>query len=76
MPTAQPVRLIEERRFDPPRAVEVQHTGRWRPGFQYAWRHCDDHHEWMADVSCAEQHEWGLGTYRPMVPPERVKPAE
>jgi hypothetical protein len=29
----------------------------------------------MADVSWSQQHEWGLGTYRPMVPPERVRPA-
>jgi hypothetical protein len=24
-------------------------------------------------VSWAELHDWGLGTYRPMVPPERVR---
>ena len=40
MPAAPSVRLIEERRFDPPRAVEVEHNGRWWPGFQYAWRLC------------------------------------
>src|SRR5215213_3901521 len=28
------VRLIEERRFDPPQAVEVEHGGRWWSGTQ------------------------------------------
>jgi hypothetical protein len=73
MAAAPTVRLLEERRFDPPRAVEVEHDGAWWPGFQHAWRLCDDHRGWMADVSWAEQHDWGLGTYRPMVPPERVR---
>ena len=68
-----PVRLLEERRFDPPRAVEVEHNGAWWPGQQYAWRLCDDHRGWMADVSWSEQLEWGIGTYRPMVRPERVR---
>jgi hypothetical protein len=72
---APTVRLIEERRFDPPRAVEVEHTGRWWPGFQYAWRLCDDHRGWMADLSWTEQHEWGLGTYRPLVPPPVATPS-
>ena len=44
----------------------------WR-GFQHAWRLGDDHRRWMADVSWAEWHDGGLGTYRPMVPPERVR---
>jgi hypothetical protein len=36
------VRLIEERRFDPPRPVQVEQDGRWWPGVQHAWRLCDD----------------------------------
>jgi hypothetical protein len=71
MATAPPVGLVEERRFDPPRAVEVEHNGRWWPGTQYAWRLCRDHRGWMAEVRWTEQHERGLRTYVPMVPPER-----
>lgn len=73
MTIAPTVRLLEERRFGPPRAVEVEHNGHWCPGFQYAWRLCDDHRGWMADVTWTEQHEWGLGTHWPMVLPERVR---
>ena len=73
MATTPTVRLLEERRFDPPRVIEVEHAGQWWPGFQYAWRLCDDHRGWMADVTWTEQHEWGLGTYRPMVTPGRAR---
>jgi hypothetical protein len=71
--TVAPVRLIEERRFDPPRPVEIEHHGRWWPGLQYAWRLCDDQRGWMADVTWTEQHDWGLGRYIPLVPPSRIR---
>lgn len=74
--SAPPVRLVEERRFNPPHAVEVEHNGRWWPGTQSAWRLCDDRRGWMAEVRWTEQHDWGLGTYLPMVPPARVRQAE
>jgi hypothetical protein len=45
------VRLIEERRFDPPRTVEVEHDGRWWSGTQTALRLCYDARGWMADVT-------------------------
>ncbi|MCU1614693.1 MAG: hypothetical protein JWO98_2233 [Frankiales bacterium] len=70
------VRLLEERGFDPPRAVEVEHNGSWWPASQIAWRCCDDGRGWMADVSWTEQHEWGPGKYLTMVPPERVRAIE
>jgi len=44
------VHLIDEKKFDPPRHVEVESHGRWWPAFQSAWRLCDDHRGWMADV--------------------------
>lgn len=68
------VRLLEERHFDPPRAVEVEHAGHWWPGTQTAWRLCDNHRGWMADVSWTEQHDWGPGKYLAMVPAERLRP--
>jgi hypothetical protein len=67
------VRLLDERRFTPPRAVEVEHDGRWWAGWQSAWRLCDDARGWMADVTWTEQHEWGPGSYLTMVPPERLR---
>src|SRR5438067_453068 len=33
----KPVRLLEERRFDPPRLVDVEHDGAWWAGIQRAW---------------------------------------
>jgi hypothetical protein len=69
-----PVRLLEERRFDPPRLVEVEDNGAWWPAFQTAWRLCDDGRGWMADCSWSERYEWGLGKHLAMVPPERLQP--
>jgi hypothetical protein len=65
---------MEERRFDPPRPVEVELEGHWWPGVQHAWRLCDDGRGWMADVEFTAMHEWGLGKYLPVVPPERLRP--
>jgi hypothetical protein len=56
------VHLIEERRFDPPRPVEIEHDGRWWAGTQTAWRLCDDARGWMADVTWTEQHDWAPGS--------------
>jgi len=67
------VHLIEVRRFDPPRSVEVEHNGRWWTGTLAAWRLCDDARGWMADVSWIEQHEWGPGKYLTMMTPDRLR---
>jgi hypothetical protein len=67
------VHLIEERLFDRPRRVEIEHGGRWWPASQSAWRLCDDGCGWMADVAWTEQHEWGPGKYMTMVSPERIR---
>lgn len=74
-PSNPPVRLVEERRYKPPRQVEIlDREGRyWWPGTQTAWRLSDDHRGWMADVRWSQMHDWGLGTYLAMVPPERVR---
>jgi hypothetical protein len=71
---AEPVRLVEERRFTPePRQVLVAHDGQWWPGFQFAWRLCDDDRGWRADCEWTRRHDWGLGKYRQMLPPARVR---
>lgn len=67
------VRLLDERRYDPPRDVEVLNDGAWWPGTQAAWRLCDDARGWTADVRWTQQHEWGLGTYVQSVAAHRVR---
>src|SRR3954452_20071372 len=69
----QPVRVLDEQMFDPPRRVEVDSHGGWHVGYQRAWRLCDDVRGWMAEVRWSEQHDWSLGTYDTMVAPERVR---
>jgi hypothetical protein len=70
---AQLVRLLAERRFTPPRPVEVERDGRWWPGFQHAWRLCDDGHGWMADVEYVVAYDWGRGKHLGCVPPMRLR---
>ena len=70
---ATPVRLLEERTYDPPRSVLVEHDGRWWPGTQRAWRLCDDGRGWRADVEYVAEYEWGRGKHLPTVPPERLR---
>jgi len=65
---------VDERRFDPPREVLVEHDGEWWPAEQCAWRLSDDGRGWRADVTWAQRHEWGVGRYVTMVPPERIRP--
>jgi hypothetical protein len=70
------VRLIEERRFDPPRPVEVERDGGWWPGFQHAWRVCDDERGWTADVEYVVRYPWGIGKHLSSVTPDRVRLGE
>jgi hypothetical protein len=70
---AAPVHLLKEHRFDPPRLVEVEQDGAWWPGFQWAWRLCDDDRGWMAHVEYSVQHEWGRGKHLQSVPPELLR---
>jgi hypothetical protein len=65
--------MIEERRFNPPRPVVVEKDGAWWPGFQRAWRVCDDGRGWMADVEFTAQYDWGLGKHLATVTPHRVR---
>jgi hypothetical protein len=69
----QPVRVLQEQWFDPPRPVEVLRDGAWHAGYQRAWRLCDDTRGWMAEVRWSQLHDWGLGTYDTMVTPDRVR---
>lgn len=54
------VRLLNQHRFTPPRAVEVEHDGQWCPGFQHAWRLLDDGRGWIADVEYVVQYHWDV----------------
>jgi hypothetical protein len=67
------VHLVDERRFDPPRLVEVEHDGAWWPGTQRAWRLCDDGRGWRADVEYVVEYDWGRGKHMPSVVPERIR---
>ena len=69
----EPVRLLDERRFDPPRSVEVELAGRWWPGVQHAWRLTSDRDHWIADVEFSARYDWGWGKHLMGVPAERVR---
>ncbi len=66
-------RLLDERRFDPPRDVEVENDGRWWSGHQTAWRLCDDGFGWRAAVTWRQLHYYGWGRHLTSGPPERVR---
>src|SRR2546421_9681713 len=70
---SEPVRLVDERRYDPPRHVEVELNGQWWPGLQHAWRLTTDRDHWVADVEFAAVYDWGLGKHFHCVPPGRVR---
>src|SRR3954453_22222447 len=70
---SEPVRLLDERRYDPPRHVEVELNGQWWPGLQHAWRLTWDRDHWVADVEFAAVYDWGLGKHFHCVPPGRVR---
>ena len=72
-PVVAPIHPLDERRYDPPRAVEVEDGGRWWPGFQSRWLLCDDGRGWMVEVEYTARHEWGRGTHLQSVPPERFR---
>ena len=44
------VPLIQERIYDPPRAVEVEQDGRWLPAVQRSCHLWDDDRGWVAQV--------------------------
>jgi hypothetical protein len=68
-----PVRLLEQRRYDPPRKVLVELEGQWWHGYQDAWRLCDDGRGWMASVEFVARYDWGPGKHLMSVRPERVQ---
>jgi hypothetical protein len=67
------VRLLDERRFDPPRSVLIENDGQWWPGEQSAWRLCDDGFGWRAAVTWRQLHDYGWGRHLTSVPPERLR---
>jgi hypothetical protein len=69
----QLVHLVAERRFTPPRLVEVERDGYWWPGFQHAWRLCDDGRGWMAAIEYVAVYDWGRGKHLDCVPPGQVR---
>ena len=64
---------LGERRYDPPRAVEVERDGRWWPVLQSAWRLLDDGRGWMAEVNYVVEYEWGREKHLGAVPADRVR---
>ena len=69
----EPVRLLAERRYDPPRAVLVELDSQWWPGFQQAWRLTSDRGSWVAEVEFTAQYDWGRGKHLMAVPAKRVR---
>lgn len=70
----EPVRLLDERRYDhPPRRVEVELQQQWWPGLQRAWRLTSDRDHWVADVEFSARYEWGWGKHLQCVPPGRIR---
>ena len=67
------VRLLAERRFESPRDVEVERDGYTWPGFQRAWRRCDDDRGWTAHVECVMAHERGPGEHLDCVRPKWLR---
>jgi hypothetical protein len=73
---ATPIPLIEGRRFDRPRAVEIAHNGRWWRARQAGRRLSDDGRYWRADLEWSESYQWGLGKHLSTVPPEPLRRVE
>jgi hypothetical protein len=67
------VHLLQDRNYDPPRAVEVERDGAWFPALQHSWQLWEDGRGWMADVEWTECHYWGTRTVGAMVPADRVR---
>jgi hypothetical protein len=72
---APTVRLVDERRFEPPRQVEVERDGIWWPGWCTGWLLCDDDRGWRALVEYVAVYDWGRGKHLGSVPPARVRQA-
>jgi hypothetical protein len=68
-----PVRLVDQRRYEPPKRVEVEHNGGWWTGFCTGWLLTDCGRRWRADVEYVVEHECGLGKYLQVVPAARVR---
>jgi hypothetical protein len=67
------VPLIQERIYEPPRAVEVEVEGRWLPGLQRSWHQWDDDRGWLAEVEVTVSYYWGARTAAMAVPAARVR---
>jgi hypothetical protein len=74
--TAPPVRLLTERRYNPPKAVEVEHQGAWWPGFCTGWLLTDCGRGWRTQVEYVVHHKWGFGKPLQAVPAARVRLAD
>jgi hypothetical protein len=70
------VQLVQERVYDPPRAVEVERDGSWSPALQWSWQLWEDARGWVAEVEWTERYYWGIRTVVAVVPAERVRLAE
>lgn len=68
------VPLVQERTYEPPRAVEVEVDGRWVPGLQRSWHQWEDDRGWVADVEVTVTCYWGALTRSLTVPAARLRP--
>jgi hypothetical protein len=64
---------VQQREFDPPRPVEVEHDGRWLPALQRSWHLWDDDRGWVAEVEYTVTYEWGLLTRVAVLPADRLR---
>lgn len=69
----EPVRLVEEHRYDPPRPVELEQNGHWWPRLQPSWRLLNDRRGWLAGVEYAVAYEWGHGKHLGLLTADRVR---
>jgi hypothetical protein len=67
------IRLLAERRHDPPGRSRSRTAATWWPGFHSRWLLCVDGRGWMAQVESSMQHEWGGREHLRSVPPERLR---
>jgi hypothetical protein len=67
------VQLVQERVYDPPRAVEVERDGTWSPALQWSWQLWEDARGWVAEVEWTERYYWGTRTVVAVVPADRLR---
>ncbi len=70
---AEPIHLLDEQSYNPPRRVEVELHGQWWPGFQRARLLISERDFWVADVEFSAPYAWGFGKHLLCVPTDRLR---